>query len=327
MPDQKQRHDILIIGAGPIGIACGVEAVQHNLSQILLEKGLLTDAVFKFPTNLVFFSTAELLEVGDIPFLTVGHKPTRTEIVTYYKRVSEHFNLNVQLLQAATSVMPEEGGFRVSTPEQTWHARKVVLATGFYDNPKLLGVPGENLSKVSHYYSEPHPYYRRKIAIIGSGNSAVEAALELYRYGAEKVTVIIRNPGVNSSIKYWVKPDFENRVKEGSIACFFDTEVKEIQERRLVLQRKTGETVELENDAVLAMTGYHADFEFLQKAGVELEGELRRPVFDPATMETNIPGLYIAGVVAGGMNTNKIFIENGRQHAKLIVQHIMKTMD
>lgn len=317
---------MIIVGAGPIGIACGVEARQHNLSHLIIEKGCLTNAVFQFPTNLTFFSTADLLELGDVPFISRSGKPTRTEILTYYKRVAQHFKLSVNLFEEVDAISPSTEGFRVSTSKEQYLARHVVLAIGFYDHPKLLNVPGEELPKVSHYYSEAHYYFNQHVAIVGGGNSAVEAALELYRGGAKTVTVVVRYGSINSSVKYWIKPDFENRIKEGSISAFFETEVQEIKAKSIVLRRKDGERVELPNDFVLAMTGYHTDFDFLQRAGVALEGDQRRPRYDGETMETNVPGIYIAGVATGGMNTNKIFIENGRVHAKQIVRDVLKKM-
>lgn len=317
-------YDVLIVGAGPIGIACGVEATQHGLSHLIIEKGCLTHAVYRFPTQLVFFSTPDLLEIGDVPFITSGHKPTRSEILTYYKRVTAHFKLNVQLFERVEAIERQGCFFHVKTNRAAYRAHHVALAIGFYDHPKRLNIPGEELSKVSHYYTEAHYYYGQRVAVIGGGNSAVEAALEVYRAGAKKVTFVHRRPSLNSSIKYWILPDFENRVREGSIEAFFETEVLEIREKSILVRQRSAQPFELENDFVLAMTGYHTDFQFLEKVGVQTEGEQRRPVHDPETMETNVGGMYIAGVATGGMNTNKIFIENGRVHAKRIIEDIVR---
>ena len=323
MRDTNLIYDVLVVGAGPIGIACGVEAKKSNLSHIIIEKGCLTDAIYQFPTNLVFFSTADPLELDNIPFVISGSKPTRSDILNYYKRITGHFDLNVNLFERVGQIEQSDGLFYVETDKAKYRARHVVLAIGFYDHPKMLNIPGENLPKVSHYYTEAHYFYNMNVAVIGGGNSGVEAALELYRGGARKVSFIHRQPGLNSSIKYWVLPDFQNRVKAGSIEAFFDSNVTEIKEHTIVIQHKSGKTTEIENDYVLAMTGYHTDFDFLAKTGVKTEDTpQRKPVHDPETMETNVSGMYIAGVATGGMNTNRIFIENGRIHARRIVDHI-----
>ncbi len=342
------NYDLIIIGSGPIGLACGIEAQKKGLRHIVLEKGVLLDAVYRFPTNCIFFSTPELVEIGDIPFLTNGPKPTRSELLRYYTKVAEFYKLNIRLRQKVVGVQKADSGFHVETrsesgrftksierkppaercarrdafalfPGGSYSAKAVVLATGFFDHPNLLNVPGENTEKVSHYYSESHIYYRTKVAVIGGQNSAVEAALELYRAGAE-VTLIHRHAEVGDSVKYWIRPDIENRIKEGSIKACFNTEVKEIQPNKIMLQTDNQSPFEIENDFVLAMTGYHPDFDFLRRAGVGINDDGLIPIYNPQTMETEIPGLYLAGVVAGGLrDANKIFIENGRIHAKYIV--------
>jgi thioredoxin reductase (NADPH) len=325
MPPDPDTFDLVIVGAGPIGIACGVEAVRAGLSHLLIEKGCLTSALYRFPSNVVFFSTANLLEIGDVPLVVAGAKPSRRELLIYYRRVAEHYRLSVRLYERVLDVAASGGGFEVRSDRARYRARQVVLANGFYDHPKLLGVPGEELPKVSHYYTEPYPYYRQRVAVVGAQNSAVEAALDLHRNGVQDLTLIHRGPGLGSAIKYWVRPDIENRIREGSIRALFDTDVVRIEESSIVLRRRLpgGDRIEtLENDFVLAMTGYRSDLEFLVRLGIRLEGEKRRPVFDPETMETNVPGLFVAGVAAGGLDTNRIFIENGRVHAKVIASTI-----
>ncbi len=317
--------DLLIVGAGPIGIACGVEARRAGLDARVLEKGCLTNAIYRFPAQVVFFSTPELLEIGDVPFITGGPKPTRREILVYYRRVAEHFDLRINLYERVIAVEREdERTLVIRSDRGEYRARCVVLAIGFYDHPNLLGVPGEELPKVSHYYHEPYPLYRQRVAVIGGQNSAAEAALDLYRNGA-RVTLIHRRGELGSAIKYWVRPDIENRIREGSIEALFDTEVVRIDDGSITV-RTGSATRTIPNDFVLAMTGYHADLEFLERVGVRLEGEKCRPQHDPETMETNVEGVYIAGVATGGKNTNRIFIENGRVHARLIVEDIVRKL-
>ncbi|KAA3656250.1 MAG: YpdA family putative bacillithiol disulfide reductase [Calditrichaeota bacterium] len=316
----SKHYDIVIIGSGPIGLACGIEAKKKGLSSIILEKGVLLDAVYRFPTNCIFFSTPELVEIGEIPFLTNGPKPTRTELLRYYTKVAEFYDLNFRLRQNVVAVDKTANEFQVQTESgEKYAAKAVVLAIGFFDYPNMLDVPGENLDKVTHFYTESHPYYRTKVAVIGGQNSAVESALKLYRSGAD-VTLIHRHDTVGRSVKYWIKPDIENRIKEGSIKAYFNTVVKEIHEDKIILQTENEQPFELENDFVLAMTGYHPDFGLLRRAGVEINEDGYIPVYNPETMETNVPGLYLAGVVAGGIrDANRIFIENGRVHAKYVL--------
>ena len=319
-------HDLLIVGSGPIGIACGIEAARRKVPAVILEKGCLLDSVTRFPPHLVFFSTPELLELADVPFITAGPKPTRGEILQYYRRLAEHFRLDVRVYESAERIARHDGRFEVrSSRGAEYSPRFVTLAIGFYDHPNLLGIEGENLPKVSHYYGDPHPHYRRRVAVIGGQNSAVEAALELHRVGAS-VTLVHRGPALGSGVKYWLRPDIENRIKEGSIAAHFDTVVERIAEETITLRNGRGERFEIPNDFVFAMTGYHADFGFLERAGIRLDPGTLKPAHDPATMETNVPGLYIAGVAAGGRDANKIFIENSRVHARLILEDIERKL-
>jgi thioredoxin reductase (NADPH) len=316
--------ELLIVGSGPIGIACGIEAARRGVPAVIVEKGALLNSICRFAPQLVFFSTARLLELADVPFVTSGPKPTRAEILQYYRRLVEHFDLDVRLHEPIQGVEALPGsGFRVRSTRETHAARFVVLAIGFYDLPNLLGIEGEDLPKVSHYYADPHPFFRRRVAVIGGQNSAVEAALELQRTGAV-VTLIHRGPALGDGVKYWIRPDIENRIKEGSIGAFFNTTVVRITERSLVLRAPDGTVRELENDFVFALTGYHADRAFLERAGIHIDPETLKPRHDPRTMETNVPGLYVAGVAAGGREANKIFIENSRVHALMILDDVMQ---
>ncbi|MDZ7265948.1 MAG: YpdA family putative bacillithiol disulfide reductase [candidate division KSB1 bacterium] len=319
--DRKSPVDVLIVGAGPVGLACGIAAQRSGLSALIVEKGALTNALCHFPRNMRFFSTPELLEIGDIPFIISGDKPTRTDALNYYRRVAQHYDLRLHLYEKVLRITKAADTFIVSSAAADYQAGSVVIATGYYDHPNLLNVPGEDLPKVSHYYTEPFPFFRRKVAVIGGKNSAVEAALDLYRHGAQ-VTLIHRGPEIRQSVKYWILPDILNRIQEGSIAARFNTRVVQITHDALLLQNQTGETETLANDFVFALTGYHPDYAFLQACGIEIIGGENCPRHDPATFETNVPGLYVAGVVAAGGNGNKIFIENGREHAGVIMRHL-----
>jgi len=319
--DRKSPVDVLIVGAGPVGLACGIAAQRSGLSSLIVEKGALTNALCHFPRHMRFFSTPELLEIGEIPFIISGDKPTRADALNYYRRVVQHYNLCLHLHEEVRRITKSAHTFTVSSTAADYQASCVVIATGFYDHPNVLNIPGEELPKVSHYYSEPFPFFRRKVAIIGGKNSAVEAALDLYRHGAE-VRLIHRGPEIGQSVKYWILPDILNRIREGSIVAHFNTRVVRITNDAIILQNGTGETLTLANDFVFALTGYHPDYAFLEACGIEISGEEKCPRFDPETFETNVAGLYVAGAVAAGKNANKIFIENGREHARVIMRHV-----
>ncbi|MBK9334291.1 MAG: YpdA family putative bacillithiol disulfide reductase [Ignavibacteria bacterium] len=315
----KKPLDVIIIGAGPIGLACGVEAVKNNLSFIIIEKGCLVNSIFNYPTNMTFFSTSQKIELSGVPFVSHGVKPNRREALEYFRRVKESFDLNVRTYENVESVKKVRDYFSVKTNKGICYSSNVIMATGYYDNPNLMKVPGESLPKVRHYFDEPHPYSGHKVAVIGAGNSAVDVALELFRVGA-KVTMIIREDKIKPSIKYWVKPDIENRIKEGSIKSYFNSEVLRISNRSIFIRNK-GRILKIENDFVFSMTGYHPDFSFFKKAGIRINKD-RVPEFDSKTFETNVKGLYLAGVVCGGMNTDRYFIENSIKHAETVIGEI-----
>ncbi len=317
------RYDLIIVGGGPIGLVCGIEAKKAGLRHLILEKGTLVNSIYRFPANMTFFSTSILLEIGNVPFISHADKPTRTEALEYYRRIADAWDLPIHLYEAVREILKEEAGFRVRTDKEEYRANNVVLSTGFYDTEVRLGIPGEELPKVRHYYDEAHPYYRQKVAVIGAGNSACDVALECWQKGAE-VTLIVREPQLKESIKYWIKPNIENRIREKNIASYFNAEVVEIRPKNLLV-RQEGKVFEIENDFVLAMTGYQPDYAFMEDAGIFFEDdEFRTPVHDPTTLETNVPGLYLAGVVVGGLKTNKWFIENTRDHGKKIIDHILQ---
>lgn len=318
-----ERFDVIIIGAGPIGLACGIEAQKAGLSYCIIDKGCLVNSLFNYPLNMTFFSTSERLEIGDVPFISHQPKPNRFEALEYYRRVCSSWQLNVKLYEEVKSVSPAGDLHEVRTGKGKYTARYVILALGFYDLPYLLNIPGEDLPKVKHYYDEPHPYFGQKIVVIGAANSAVDVALETWRKGAE-VTMIIREDGIRESVKYWVKPDIENRIKEGSIKAYFHSGVTRITPSTVEFKTPEGNK-SIENDFVLAMTGYQPPFDFMKAAGIEFQNdEFHTPVYNEQTMETNARGLYLAGVVCGGLKTNKWFIENSRVHAELILKHIVE---
>jgi len=318
------KYDLIIIGAGPIGLACGIEAKKAGLNYLIIEKGCLVNSLYHYPMNMTFFSTSERLEIGEVPFISNNPKPARVEALEYYRRVCSSWDLNVLLYEEVKEAkLSPNGEFAITTSKGKYSARAMVLALGFYDLPYLLNVPGENLPKVKHYYGEPHPYYRQKVAVIGAANSAVDVALETWRKGAE-VTMIIREPGIRDSVKYWVKPDIENRIKEGSITAYFNSSVTTIRESQIEIQTPEGKKM-IDNDFVMAMTGYQPPFDFMKSVGIQFhEDEFHTPVYNEQTMETNVPGLYLAGVVCGGLKTNKWFIENSRDHAKLIIKDLVR---
>ncbi len=318
-----QEFDVVIIGGGPIGIACGLEAKKRGLSYIIIEKGPIVNSLFNYPINMQFFSSSEKLEIDGIPFISKEAKPKRSEALEYYRRIATSNQLNIHLFEKVVGVEKEADFFRVNTDKGEYRAKNVVVATGFYDIPNKINVPGEDLPKVSHYYKDPHFYASQKLAVIGASNSAIDAALECWRKGAE-VTLIIRGPEVGPRVKYWVRPDIINRIEEGSIKAYYNSMVKEIKPREIIIDTPEGETV-LENDFVLALTGYMPNFAFLEKLGIALSDDAKRiPSYDPETMETNVPGLFLAGVICGGMETHKWFIENSRVHAPIIMDAIGK---
>ena len=314
-------HDVLVIGAGPVGLACAIEAQRHGLSARLIEKGALVNSIVGYPVNMEFFSTPELIEIGRYPFPVQGYKPTREEAIEYYRGVAAREALDLCLYERVLAVEGSSGEFLVLTDRGRHSARKVIVVTGFFDRPNFLKVPGEDLPKVTHYYREPYQYVRQRVAVIGAKNSAAKAALDCYRHGAS-VTLIVRTPALSDSIKYWIRPDLENRIKEGSIRALFNTVVEEIRPASLLL-RTGANRFEVENDWVLAMTGYQPDFSFLESLGITFSDDpFRTPVFDETTFETQRKGVYIAGTVCGGYRTNRWFIENGRFRAQQIAKHI-----
>lgn len=321
------QHTLIIIGGGPIGIACALEAAKHHIDYVIIEKGTLVNSIYNYPVNMQFFSTSERLEIGQVPFITNNAKPTRSEALEYYRRVARDNQVRIRLFEKALSVKKPAGEkhFEVVTDKTIYKAGYVIIATGFYDIPYKLNVPGEDLPKVKHYYKDPHFYAFQKVLVVGAQNSAVDAALETWRKGAE-VTMIIRGESIGHRVKYWVKPDIENRIGEGSIKAFFNAHVKEIREKEVVISTPEGEVV-LENDWVLAMTGYQPDLQFLENAGINLcKDESRKPDYDEESYESSQEGIYLAGVICGGMNTNRLFIENSREHATRIINDIAKKM-
>ncbi|MCB0722154.1 MAG: YpdA family putative bacillithiol disulfide reductase [Ignavibacteriae bacterium] len=338
------QYDIIIIGAGPIGLACGIEAEKKGLSYLIIEKGCIVNSIFHYPTNMTFFSTSERLELGGVPFVSHGMKPTRREALEYYRRVADSYKLNIHTYETVESikgvkqVTAKEGetitlggekftmmesielndGYVVKTNNHSYLAKYIIIATGFYDYAVTMDVPGEDLPKVRHYFDEAHPYAYQNVAVIGAGNSAVDVALETYRTGAN-VTMVIREPELKKGVKYWVRPDIENRIKEGSIKAYFNSTVKEVKEKELVILTPEGE-ITIPNDFVFAMTGYKPDFTFLEKIGLEVKDNM--PVFNRDTLESSKPGIFYAGVILGGMETDKLFIENSIEHGERIIKEI-----
>ena len=315
--------DVLIIGAGPIGIACALESKKNGLSYIVVEKGALTNSLYNYPLNMTFFSTSEKLEIDEIPFISNNPKPTRNEALEYYRRVATSNNLNINLYEKIVSVEKDDSSFNVESDKNNYKAKNIIVSTGFYDIPNTLNIPGENLPKVMHYYKEAHPFVMQNVIVVGASNSSVDAALEIWRKGGD-VTMVVRGPEIGERVKYWVKPDIENRIKEGSIKAYFNSEIEEITESKVLINTPQGK-ITLPNDYVVALTGYKPDFNFLQTLGVELSNDKKRlPQYNSDTMETNVEGLYLAGVICGGMETHNWFIENSRIHAKIIVDNLTR---
>ena len=317
MDTLQPDFDAVVIGAGPIGLACGIELKKAGLSYTIIDKGCLVNSLYNYPSNMTFFSTSEKLEIGDVPFVCNSPKPTRPEALEYYRRVATSWKLNLKLYEQVKEVT-NRGNFIIETSKANYSAKAVILALGFYDLPYLLNVPGEELPKVKHYYHEPHPYFAQKVVVVGAANSAVDVALETWRKGAE-VTMVIREEGIRESVKYWVRPDIENRIKEGSIKAYFNSVLHEITPHHVKIQTPDG-IIEQENDFVMAMTGYKPPFEFMRNAGISFQNDhWHTPVYNEQTMESSVQNLYLAGVVCGGLKTNKWFIENSRVHAAMIV--------
>ncbi|WP_370583311.1 YpdA family putative bacillithiol disulfide reductase [Pedobacter sp. ASV28] len=318
---ENQHYDILIIGAGPIGLACGIEAQKAGKSYVIIEKGPLVNSLYHYPVFMTFFSTSQKLEIGGVPFVSISNKPNRNEALEYYRRVAEKFALNIRLFETVErSEKLPNGDFEVFTNKSNYQVKQVIVATGFYDIPVLMNIPGEELSKVKHYYQDPHLYAFSKVVVVGANNSAIDVALETYRKGA-KVTLVIRGGEIGSYVKYWVRPDIENRIKEGEIKVYYHSELTHISPNSVTIKTPEG-LINLENDFVLAMTGYTPNFKLLANLGVQFDKE-QNPIHHTETMETNVPGLYLAGVVCGGMDTHKWYIENSRVHAEQIMKHIV----
>lgn len=315
-------YDIIIIGAGPTGISCAIEAQKNGLSSLIIEKGMLTNSIYNFPTNMTFFSTSQNLEIGDVPFISHYEKPTRMEALEYYRRVIEKWNLNIRFREEATGIISIDEGFEVSTPKGQYRSDYIVVATGFYDNYRKLNVTGESLPKVKHYYDDVHPYIQQKVLVVGAANSACDVALETWSKGAD-VTMVVRGPELYSKVKYWILPNIQNRIKEGSIKAYFNSTVEKITESEVVLNTPKGSVTVL-NDYVLAMTGYTPNYKLLSRFGIQWDStDLKIPIHNEDTLESNRKGLYLAGVINGGLHTSKYFIENTREHGEKIIRDIL----
>ena len=317
--------DVVVVGAGPTGLACGIELQRLGIKAVMLDKGCVVNSIYHYPTNMTFFTTPELLEIGNIPMTSLNDKPNRTEALKYYRKVAEHFHLDIRQYERVDRIAGEDGSFQVFTTDRLgcnhiYQARKIILATGYYDVPNRLGVPGEDLDKVMHYYKEAHPYYNQDVAVIGAKNSAAIAALELHWNGA-RVTLIHRGAAISGSVKYWIKPNIENRIRQGEIRAYFNSRLVEILKDSIRVATPEGE-ISLQNDFVFALVGYRPDLVFLNSTGITIEPATLRPRTDPQTLESERAGIYLAGVIVAGMHTNEIFIENGRFHGRLIAQSI-----
>lgn len=318
-----KNFDVIIIGGGPIGLASGIACQKARLSYVILEKGCLVNSLYNYPTTMTFFSTSNLLEIGDVPFVSISAKPTRAEALEYYRRVVIAKKLNIKLFEEVLDVQTTGNDVKIKTSKDEYTGKSLILATGYYDIPNIMNVEGENLPKVTHYYKDPHFYAFQDVLVVGANNSAVDVALETWRKGA-RVTMVIREPEIGPSVKYWVRPDIINRIEEGSIRAYFNSKIAKISENDVTIETPEGQTV-ISNDWVLAMTGYQPNLSFLEKIGIKLaEDEIRKPQYDENTMETNVPNVYLAGVICGGMDTRRLFIENSREHAELIVKSILE---
>jgi thioredoxin reductase (NADPH) len=323
--DPQARYDVIVIGAGPTGLACGIELKKRGVKALLIDKGCVVNSLYHYPTNMVFFTTPELLEIGDIPMTSMGEKPTRTEALKYYRRVGEHYNLDINQYETVLGVSGEDGRFTVVTEDRLrkrgiYRAKKIVIATGYYDIPNRLNCPGEELPKVIHYYKEAHPYWDHDVLVVGAKNSAAIAALELWWTGA-RVTLVHRGDGISNSVKYWIKPNIENRIANGEVKAHFRSEVVDIRPEQVDVRTPEG-LVTIKNDFVFAMVGYRPDLEFLGSMGITLQAETQRPLTNPETLESERKGIFLAGVIVAGMHTNEIFIENGRFHGRKIADAI-----
>ena len=323
------RVDVVVIGAGPTGLSCGIEAQRAGFKVVVIDKGCIVNSIFHYPANMTFFTTSELLEIGSIPFSSANPKPTRPEALEYYRRVAEHYRLPIAQYQWVKTVMGKDGNFQLTTTDRhggifDYFSRKIIVCTGYYDLPNHLNIPGEDLPKVFHYYHEPHPYFDSDVIVIGGKNSAAISALELWRHGA-RVTLVHRGPTMHNHVKYWILPDIENRIRNGEITAYFNSTVQEIAPEYVVVFTPRG-VLRLKNDFVFALTGYHPDYDFLRSMGIELSVDQCRPVCDPETFESNVPGIYVAGVVVAGSRTNEIFIENGRFHGLQIAKHLKQRL-
>lgn len=315
------EYDLIIIGGGPIGLACAIEAQNNRLNYLIIEKGTLVNSLYHYPLYMTFFSTAERLEIGNIPFNCIAPKPGRQEAMEYYRNIHRHFRFNIHLYEKVEKITPGAGCHEVKTDKAAYHSKNVIIATGFYDIPVRLNIPGEDLPKVSHYFKEAHPYTGQQVVIIGANNSAADAALECWHKGAD-VTMAIRGDKISERVKYWIKPDIENRIAAGSIKAYFNAALQEIKKQSVIIKAHKGD-IEIDNDFVLALTGYHPDFDLLKNTGIALSDDsLHVPQYNPDTMESNISNIYLAGVVCGGMETHKWFIENSRVHAEMIIRDI-----
>jgi thioredoxin reductase (NADPH) len=328
-PAAETLFDLLVIGAGPTGLACAIEAQRAGFRAVLVDKGCVCNSLFHYPSHMTFFTTSELLEIGDIPFPSPNAKPTRNEALEYYRQVAAHYKLDVRQYQRVERVTGADGDFSVHLVDRfdrqsILRARKLAIATGYYDLPNIMNIPGEELSKVHHYYDDPHPYFGADVLVIGGKNSAAIAALELWRHGA-RVTLVHRGAEIHRHVKYWIKPDIENRIKNGEIKAYFNSTVTEILPDSVTLETPSGRTV-VPNDFVFALTGYRPDFDFLENMGVRFDGPDRLPVCNPETLESNVPGVYLAGVIVAGSRTNEIFIENGRFHGRQIAQALTASL-